>query len=78
MKIEEFITNFAAQFDETEPAIFTKDTKFKDIEEWNSLLALTIIAMADDEYGVKLTGEDVKSSTTIEDIFNKVKNKKNV
>lgn len=75
MDVNQFVANFAAQFEETETSDFSIITKFHEIDEWNSLLALTIIAMVDDEYSVKITGEDVRSSQTIEDIYNIVKSK---
>ena len=49
MNLEDFIENFAAQFDETEPELFTAETQFKQLDEWSSLAALSIIAMVDDE-----------------------------
>jgi len=76
MELQEFITNFANQFEETDPSVFTKDTVFKDLDEWSSLTALSIIAMVDEEYGVTLKGDDIRSANTLEDLFNIVKNKK--
>ena len=75
MNINDFMANFAEQFEETEPSVLTPETKFRDLEEWSSLLALSVIAMADEEYGVKLKGEDIRNSQTIEDIFNAIKEK---
>ena len=76
MELQEFITNFASQFEETDPSVFTKDTIFKDLDEWSSLIALSIIAMVDEEYGVALKGDDIRSANTIEDLFEIVKSKK--
>ncbi len=76
MELQEFITNFANQFEETDPSTFTKDTVFKNLDEWSSLMALSIIAMVDEEYGVALKGDDIRSADTLEDLFNIVKNKK--
>ena len=73
MELQDFVQHFAEQFDETEMSVFKPDTKFREINEWSSLLALSIIAMADEEYEVKLTGEDIRNSQTIEDLFNIVK-----
>ena len=72
MEIETFVKNFAAQFDETDPDSLNSKTKFREIEEWSSLTALSIIAMVDEEYQVKLKGEDIRNSNTIEDLFNTV------
>ena len=76
MELQEFITNFANQFEETDSSVFTKDTVFKNLDEWSSLLALSIIAMVDEQYGVALKGDDIRSANTIEDLFNIVKSKK--
>ena len=76
MELNEFIENFAAQFDETDTNVFTPETKFRELEEYSSLIALSIIAMVDEEYDVTLKGNDIRSSETIEDLFNVVKSKK--
>ena len=69
MDIQDFIENFAAQFDETEPEAFTAETIFKDLDEWSSLMALSIIAMIDDEYDVIVKGNDIINSNTIEELY---------
>ena len=76
MELQEFITNFANQFEEADSSAFTKDTVFKNLDEWSSLLALSIIAMVDEEYGVALKGDDIRSANTIEDLYNIIKSKK--
>jgi len=76
METQEFVQNFADQFDEIETSDFTVETNFRDNEEWSSLTSLSIIAMVDEVYGVKLTGDDIRSSKTIGDLLNKVKEKK--
>lgn len=75
MEIKEFIENFADQFDDTDAGEFTPTTVFKDLDEWSSLIALSIIAMVDEEYDVTLKGDDIRNSNTIEDLFNIVKAK---
>ena len=76
MELQEFITNFANQFEETDSSVFTKDTIFKNLDEWSSLQALSIIAMVDEEYGVALKGDDIRSVDTLEDLFDIIKSKK--
>ena len=75
MEIKEFIQNFADQFDETDASGFTPETVFHDLDEYSSLIALSIIAMVDEEYDVQLKGDDMRSAVTIEDLFNIVKGK---
>lgn len=75
MELNKFIENFAAQFDETDASVFTAETKFRELDEWSSLIALSVIAMADEEYNVKLKGDDIRNSHTINDIFEIVKSR---
>ena len=76
MDLNQFISNFANQFDETEMSEFKANTVFKDMDEWSSLTALSIIAMVDDEYSIKLTGENIKNSSTIADLYNLISHNK--
>ncbi len=76
MEINEFIDNLAAQFDDTSADQIKPETNFRDLDEWSSLIALSIIAMVDEEYGVTLKGDDIKNATTVQDIFNTVVAKK--
>lgn len=69
MEIESFIKDFAQQFDSTAFDDFKPETKFKELDEWSSLMALSIIAMVDEDYGVVLKGEDILNSNTIEDLY---------
>lgn len=74
MKLEmtTFIQDFEELFDEVEQGSITKDTIIRDLDEWSSLIALTLIAMADENYEIKLTGDDIRTSITIDDIYQKI------
>ena len=75
MEIKDFIENFANQFDDTDANEIKAGTVFKELDEWSSLIALSVIAMVDEEYDVILKGDDIRSSNTVEDLFNVVKAK---
>lgn len=70
--LNEFVELFAEQFDETDPSTIKADTNFHALEEWSSLVGLMIIAMVDEEFDVAIKGDDIKSSKTVEDLYNKV------
>ncbi len=74
--LEEFVQLFAEQFDDTDANEFTPSTVFHDLDEWSSLIGLSIIAMVDEEFEVALNADDMTSSVTIEDLYNKVVAKK--
>lgn len=76
MNQEEFVQNFANQFDETDASEISIKTVFKNLDEWSSLLSLSIIAMCDEEYDVKIKGDDIRNANTVEDLFNIVLSRK--
>lgn len=75
MELIDFIQNFADQFDDTDASEFKAETVFHELDEWSSLIALSIIAMIDEEYDVTVKGDEMRSAVTIEDLFNIVKAK---
>lgn len=70
MTLDEFVSAFAAEFDETPEDQFKADTEFKTLEEWGSLTALSIISMVDEQMDKTITGADIRASKTIEDLYN--------
>lgn len=75
MEIKDFITNFASQFEETEESVFTPETKFRELDEWSSLLALSVMAMVDEEYDVSLKADEMRQTKTIQELFDLVSSK---
>lgn len=75
MEIKDFVKNFAAQFDETDESMFAADTKFRELDEWSSLIGLSVMAMVGEEYGITLKSDDIRASETIQDLFEIVKGK---
>lgn len=75
MDIKEFIGNFAEQFDDLDASVLTPETEFKQLDDWNSLVALSVIAMVDEEYDVTIKGDDIRNAKTIEDLYNNVSSK---
>ena len=75
MEIKEFIENFASQFEDTEVSMINAETEFRSLDEWSSILALTIIAMIDDEYNVTLTADEMRKAATVNDLYNIVSSK---
>ncbi len=70
--LNEFVELFAEQFDETDASEIQASTVFHDLEEYSSLIALSIIAMVDEEFDVTIKGDDMRASVTVEDLYNKV------
>ena len=70
--LNEFVELFAEQFDETDASEIQSSTVFHDLEDYSSLIALSIIAMIDEEFDVTIKGDDMRASVTVEDLYNKV------
>ena len=49
------------------------EDKFRDYENWDSMAALSVIAMIDDEFGVVINGEDFREMNTVGDLIEAVK-----
>ena len=75
MELNEFVANFAEQFDDTDASEITASTVFHDLDEWSSLTGMGVIALAKTEYGKAITGAELKACVTVEDVFNLIKNK---
>ena len=75
MELNEFVANFADQFDDTDASEITASAVFHDLDEWSSLTGMGVIALAKTEYGKAITGAELKACVTVEDVFNLIKNK---
>jgi acyl carrier protein len=75
MEISIFLQNFLEILEDTDTSLINPNTVFRNLEEWDSLTALSLIAMVDEEYSLKLTGDDIKKSVTLQEIFNIINNK---
>lgn len=74
--MEEFIAKFAEIFDDVDISSLNSDTEFRELDDWDSIAGLSVIAMADEEYGVALNADDMRGSRTIGDIFKAIESKR--
>lgn len=75
MELSKFLADFAEQFDDTDASEIQVDTVFHDLEEWSSLIGMSLIAMVKTEYGRTITGKEIRECTTVEDLFNLISSK---
>ena len=75
MEMSKFISDIAAQFDDTDKSEILEDTAYQELEEWSSLTAMGLIAMAKTEYGKTISGREVRSCKTVKDLFNLISSK---
>jgi Acyl carrier protein len=74
MNLEDFIKGFANQFDDTDEDEITATTEFHELDEWGSLVAMSVIAFVRTEYGKKITGNDIRNCVTVQDLYDFVNN----
>jgi len=73
--INNFIESFKEILDEPDDVTLSSKTLFKDIDEWDSLTNLSLMAMVDSEFNVKLTADEIKNCNTISDLFKTILSK---
>lgn len=73
MNFENFIEKIAPLFEETPPTVLTAQTHYKELPEWTSLIALSLIVQVFNELGSTITGDDIEASATLGELFERVK-----
>lgn len=68
-----FLTKFREVL-EIEDRELQLEDNFREYEEWNSLVFLSLIAMIDEEFDVIIEGRDFKQLKTNADIIEAIKN----
>ena len=71
-----FLENFVGAVDFQTAVDIAEDTALDDLPEWDSVAALGVIVMCDTEYGVAITGDDLKKCARVSDIYATVQAKK--
>ena len=72
MEISKFLTDFAEQFDDTDASEIQEETVFHDLDEWSSLIGMSLIAMVKTEYGKTITGKEIRECVTVRDLFDMI------
>lgn len=72
MTLNEFVAEFGSAFNETPQESFSPATAYRELEEWGSLTALSIIFMVEEEFDKKIGKEDLRGCTTIEELYNHI------
>ena len=76
MELQEFIEKFAEAVEIDEVSELKGDTEFKELDEWSSLAALSVIAMIDEDFDVSIGGRDIRGAKTLKDLLDFVESKK--
>lgn len=71
MKIEKFVMDVVQALEMAGDEL-SADTEFKELANWDSLAALSMIAMIDENYNVSIGGADIEKSRTVEELWDLV------
>lgn len=72
--IENFIRNFESAIEDVAPNSLNSESRFREeIESWDSLAGLSVLAMLDSEYSVQITADEFLKCSTIKDVYDIVK-----
>jgi acyl carrier protein len=74
--VDEFVRNFEEAVEGVEPNSLNPDTEFTSLEEWDSLAALSVLAMVDAEYETEISGNELRKAKTLRDLFSIVQSKR--
>ena len=69
MELQEFIEKFAEAIEVEEVENLTGETVFRELDEWSSLSVMLLIAFYDEEFEKEIGDKDIKSCTTIEELY---------
>lgn len=72
---EVFLQVFQSVFDETSPDQIQFSTNFRDLEEWSSLIVLSLLVSIEENLGKTITARDIEKSITVEDLYTLVNSK---
>lgn len=71
--MEEKFTELFKEILEMEGQNLDLNAPFRELENWNSLANLSVIAMLDDEFGVHIENKDFKNIHTVSELLAEVK-----
>jgi acyl carrier protein len=71
-----FVNQFESAIDGIEPGSISGDTVLDSLQVWDSLALLSVLAIADAEYGVTVSGIEVRDCKTVADIHKLILSKK--
>jgi len=76
MDTEKFINAFAEALEIEDASALNLNTEFRDLDEWDSLAYLNIIAMLDEEYDIQIENTEFKKLATLGDIVSFIESNK--
>lgn len=70
MEKEKFLENVIEILEIEDASGINDSTRFRELDEWDSLNALSIISMVDEEFGITISKKEMKSAETLGELYN--------
>lgn len=74
MDINEFLEKIKSELSDSADLI-TAETRFKELDEWDSLTGMSILILLEESYGKRISEDIFKSCITFVDIYNHINEK---
>ncbi len=74
MELSDFISLIENEFEDIQTGSLSPETTFEEIESWDSMHALILIARIEEEYGYTVSAQQLKEARSIADLYDTVKN----
>jgi len=78
MDLQQFIKQFAQQFEASDVDQISENTDYRLLDTWDSLTSMSVQVMIEDEYEVAVTPEELKNATSVLALFNLIKSRVNL
>ena len=75
MELKELISLFKTTLNSTNDVVFDGETEFKDLDEWSSLTAFTLVEELSTKYDIRVRGIELRRCNTINDLLNLLNSK---
>jgi acyl carrier protein len=73
--ISVFIKKIEGEIEGLTPGALQPGSNFRELPEWSSMHALIIIALAETEYNISITGEDLRKCQVVQDLYDIIKSR---
>ncbi|QBR13591.1 acyl carrier protein [Sphingobacterium sp. CZ-2] len=70
MEIEKFLKLLVEELELESPLTVT--TNLKELEEWDSMVAMMLIGAVSNEFDMTLSAKDIEEITTVQSLINKI------
>lgn len=75
MVLKELISLFKTTLNSTNDVVLDGETEFKELDEWTSLTAFTLVEELSNKYDIRVRGIELRRCNTINDLLNLLNSK---